>query len=126
MLVDRFGSVVAGAVENKVTGSQLLESDVLGASVELVTLIASAKLEAKVFVEHVDGFPDETTAVKEKFAFVQRIILLTESLSVRDAQEFFTLPNELLTQPVFELFRPIAFLTVGFTRDGLWFPKLGP
>ena len=66
-------SVVSCTVENKVSWLELLESELLGAHVELVILVEQLQAEAKKVAQIPDASPDQTAAVEEYWRIIERL-----------------------------------------------------
>ena len=96
MLDYRLRIIVLRTIENQISGLHFMELKIYRASVNLITLIAGAKLEPKVFLEILNDAADEPTAIEEKWRFVKRIILLSMSLCIGHAQILLTLSDKLL------------------------------
>ena len=90
-------------VKDQIARSHLFKFKVDWAGVKLVALIPTSKLETKIFLQVVNGSPNESATVKEQRRVVKRVIRLTISLCVRYSNILFALSNELLAEPVFEL-----------------------
>ena len=83
MLDYRLRIIVLSAVEYQITWLHFMELKVDRASINLIALITRAELEAKFFLQILDDSADETTAVKEYWCFIERIVLLAVSLGIR-------------------------------------------
>ena len=110
-------------IKDQIAWPHLIEFKVDRAGVVLVALITASKFETKVFLKVVNGSPNESTTVKEERWVIQGVIWLAISFCVRHPEILFTLANELLSEPVFELFWSVSFVVEGFSWNSYWLYK---
>ena len=102
LLLPTLGVEVDSAVEDQISGLQLLKGEVDRKRVVLVGLVPAIQLESEVFPQVVDHLTNQGAAVEEERCIVEGVSRVVIPLRVGDPKVLYAPIDELLAQLPFE------------------------
>ncbi len=94
--------IVSATVENEISRLHLLKLELNGKSVNLIALIPSVKVEAKLFPEVIDDLPNQSTAIEEDRCIIVLVSWLPIPLRVGHSKVFLCRLKELFSESLLE------------------------